>query len=65
MNQLSLKEEKFDVYATLSDAFKRWTAATIKEFQIEANMCINHVTGIPAANGSQSKYFKSREVYDF
>ncbi len=50
MNQQSFKEDKFDVDATLSDFCKGWTATTIKEFQIEANMCINHVTGIPAAN---------------
>jgi hypothetical protein len=64
MNQPSFKENKFDVDATLSDCCKGWTAATIEEFQIEANMCINHVTGILAANYSQAKYYKSREVYD-
>jgi hypothetical protein len=60
MNQPSFKEDKFDVDATLSDCCKGWTAATIEEFQIEANMCINHVTWIPAANYSQAKYYKSR-----
>ncbi len=64
MSQPSFKEDKFDVDATLSDCCKGWTAATIEEFQIEANMCINHVTGIPAANYSQAKYYKSRAVYD-
>ncbi len=65
MNQTSFKEDKFDVDATLSDATAGWTATSIEEFQLEPNMCVNHVTGISAANYSQAKYFKSREVYHF
>ncbi len=65
MNQPSFKEYKFDVDATLSDAPAGWTATSIEEFQLEPNMCVNHVTGIPAANYSQAKYFQSRQVYDF
>ncbi len=65
MNQASFKQDKFDVDATLSDAIAGWTATSIEEFQLEPNMCFNHVTGIPAANYSQAKCFKSQEVYDF
>ena len=50
--------------ATLSDQSKGWTAFTVEEFGFDPNMCVNHTTRIPAANYSQAKYYKSREVYD-
>ena len=58
------EQDRFEVIATLSDQSKGWTAFTLDEFNMEPNMCVNHTTGIPAANYSQAKYYKSREVYD-
>ena len=58
------EKDRFEVIATLSDQSKGWTAFTVDEFNFEPNMCVNHTTGIPAANYSQGKYYKSREVYD-
>ena len=51
------EQEKFEVLATLSD---QWTAFSLEEFSFDPNMRINHTTGIPAANYSQAKYYKSR-----
>ncbi len=56
--------EKLEVDATLSDCSLGWTSLTEEEFGIEANMCNNHTTGIPAANYSQVKYYWTREIYD-
>jgi hypothetical protein len=58
------KSDRLIVHATLSDCSLGWHATTREEFGFEPNMCNNHTTGIPAANYSQSKYYKSREVYD-
>jgi hypothetical protein len=56
--------DRLIVHATLSDCSLGWHAATREEFGFEPNMCNNNTTGIPAANYSQAKYYKSREVYD-
>ena len=50
--------------STLSDCSLGWGVFFIEEFDIRANTCVNHSTGIPAANYSQAKYYVSREVYD-
>ena len=34
----------------------RWSAFTLEEFGFDANMCINHTTGIPASNYSVYDY---------
>jgi hypothetical protein len=41
-----------------------WFAFTREEFGLDPNTCVNHTTGIPAANYSQAKYYKTREIYD-
>ncbi len=53
-----------NVISTLFDRSLGWCACTREEFGFDPNTCNNHTTGIPAANYSQAKYYKPREVYD-
>ena len=54
----------FKVHSTLSDRSLGWCAFSHEEFGIPPNTCVNHTTGIPAANRSQRKYYKTEEIYD-
>ena len=64
MTKQVFMEDKMEVIVALSDCSLGWTSFSLEEFGMEANMCTNHTTGIPASNYSQLKYYKSREIYD-
>ena len=67
MAKPAITAEQLEVDETLFDCSLGWSSFTeeIQEkFGIEANMCTNHTTGIPAANYSQAKYYRTREIYD-